>query len=105
MYKNRPYFENSGPNRSKLGSFVDKHHTLHVIDLILDKMGKRLCNGDFSFFPMPLVSSVQDQSKLPKSLLAGSQCLNRITFYLKFDLNNFSLKLTKYVIFPNANFV
>ena len=30
----RPYFENSGPNWSKLGTFVDKYHTLHVIDLI-----------------------------------------------------------------------
>ena len=27
-------FENSGPNWSKLSSFVDKHHILHVIDLI-----------------------------------------------------------------------
>ena len=26
VYKNRAYFENSGPNWSKLGSFVDKHH-------------------------------------------------------------------------------
>ena len=69
MYKNRPYFENSGPNWSKLGSFVDKHHILHVIDLILDKMGKRLCNADFSFLSMPLVSSVKNQSKRPKSLL------------------------------------
>ena len=32
--KNRPYFENSDPNWSKLGSFVDKYHILHVIDLI-----------------------------------------------------------------------
>ena len=24
--QNRPYFENSGPKWSKLGSFVDKHH-------------------------------------------------------------------------------
>ena len=29
-----PYFENSGPNWSKLGSFLDKHHISHVIDLI-----------------------------------------------------------------------
>ena len=26
-----------------------------VIDSILDKMGGRLCNSDFSFLPMPLV--------------------------------------------------
>ena len=30
----RAYFENSGLNWSKLGSIVDKHHMLHVIDLI-----------------------------------------------------------------------
>ena len=35
MYKNCAYFEYSGPNWSKLGSFGDKHHILHVIDLIL----------------------------------------------------------------------
>ena len=28
------YFENSGAKWSKLGIFVDKHHKLHVIDLI-----------------------------------------------------------------------
>ena len=39
MHKNRTYFENIGPNWSKLSTFVDKHHTLHVIDLIFDKMG------------------------------------------------------------------
>ena len=66
MYKNRPYFENSGPNRSKLGSFVDKRHILYVTDL--DKMEKRLGNSDFSFLPMSLVSSAKDQSKLPKNL-------------------------------------
>ena len=58
-------------------------------------MGKRLCNGDFSFLPMLLVSSVKDQSKLPKSLLVGSQCLDRVMLCLKpFDFNDFSLKLT-----------
>ena len=67
MFKNRAYFENSGPNWSRRGSFVDKHHILYVIDLILDKMAKWLRNGDFSFLPMPLVSSVKDQSKLPKA--------------------------------------
>ena len=34
VYKNRAYFENRGPNWSKLGSFVDKHHVLHVIDIM-----------------------------------------------------------------------
>ena len=74
---------------------LDYFDILHVIDLILDKMGKRLCNGDSSYLPMPLVSSVKDQSKLPKSLLVGGQCLGRVMFCLKpFDCNGFSLKLT-----------
>ena len=34
VYKNPAYFENSDPNWSKLGSFVDKHHILHFIELI-----------------------------------------------------------------------
>ena len=68
MYNNCPYFENSGPNWSKLGICVNEDHILYVIDLILDKMGKRLCNSDFARLPMPLVSSVKDQSELPKSL-------------------------------------
>ena len=46
-------------------------------------MGERPCNGDFSFLPMPLVSSVNNQSKLPKSLLVGDQCLDRVMFFLK----------------------
>ena len=55
-------------------------------------MGERLCNGDFSFLPMPLVSSVKNQSKLPKSLPVGSHCLDRVVFNLKpFELNDFSL--------------
>ena len=33
VYKNRPYFEIGRPNRSKRGSFIDKHDTLQVIDL------------------------------------------------------------------------
>ena len=36
-------------------------------------MGIILCNGDFSFLTMPLVSSVKEQSKLPKSLLVRGQ--------------------------------
>ena len=67
MYKNCPYFENSGPNWGEVGSFVDKHHTSPVIDLIFGRNGKRLCNGDFSFLPMPLVLSVNDQSELQKA--------------------------------------
>ena len=59
-------------------------------------MRKRLCNGDVSFLPMSLVSSVKNQSKLPKLLLVGGQCLDRIMCYLKpFDFDDFSLKLTK----------
>ena len=46
------YFENIGPNWSKLGSFVDEHHTLHVIDLIFGFNGKGICNDNFSFLPM-----------------------------------------------------
>ena len=68
-------------------------------------MGKRLCNGDFSFLPMLLVSSVKDQSKLPKSLLVGGQCLDRVMFCLKpFDFTDFGLKLTKYLMFCNSHF-
>ena len=32
--KYRAYFENGGPNSNKLGSCVDEHHTLYMIDLI-----------------------------------------------------------------------
>ena len=57
-------------------------------------MGKRLCNGDFSFLSMPLVLSIKDQSRLPKSLLIGNRCLDRVLFCLKpFNCNDFSLKL------------
>ena len=63
-------------------------------------MGKRLWNGDLSFLPMRLVLSVKNQSKLPKSLLVGDQCLDRVMFCLKpFDFNDFSLKLTKFFFF------
>ena len=34
----------------------------------------------FSFLPMPLVSSVKDQSKLPESLLVGGQRTDRAMF-------------------------
>ena len=54
---------------------------------------------------MALVSGVKDQSKLPKSLLVGGQCLGRVIFYLKpFDFSDSSLKLTKYLMFPNIHF-
>ena len=86
------------------GTNLDKHHVLIVIDLILDKMGERLCNGDFSFSPVPLVSSVTNQSKLLKSLLVGGRCLDKVMFCLKpFDFNDFSLKLTKYLMLPNSH--
>ena len=101
MYKNREYLENSCPNWSKLGSFLD--HIIWI--LFLDKMGKRLCNSAFHFLPMPLVSNVKNQSKVPKSLLVSGQCLDRIMFCLKpFDFNDFTLKLTKYLVFPNSHF-
>ena len=59
----------------------------------------------FHFLPMPLVSSVKNQCNLPKSLLVGDQCLDRVMFCLKpFDFNDFSLKLTKYLMLPNSYF-
>ena len=68
-------------------------------------MGGKLCDGDFSFLPMPLASSVKDQSKLPKSLLAGGQCLDRVMVCLKsLDFNDFSLKLTKFLMFFNSRY-
>ena len=45
-------------------------------------------NSDFSFLPMSPVSSLKDQSKPPKSLLVGGQCLDTVMSCLKpFDLN------------------
>ena len=56
-------------------------------------MVEGLCNSDFSFLPMPLVSSITDQSKLRKSLLVDGQRLDRVMFCLRsFDFNDFSLK-------------
>ena len=50
-------------------------------------MGETLCNGDFSFLPVTLVSSIKDQSKLPKSLLVGGQGLDRVMFCVRpFDV-------------------
>ena len=68
-------------------------------------MGEKLCKSAFSFLPiLVLVSSVSDQSKLPKSSLVGGQCLDRVMFCLKpSDFNNFSLKLKKYLMFPNSH--
>ena len=50
---------------------------------------------------MPLISSVKYKSKLPKNLLVGVQCFNRnVMFHRKSaDLNDFSLKLMKYIVF------
>ena len=72
----------------------------------MEKMGKRLCNRDFPFLPMRLVLSIKDQSKLPKSLLVGVQCFDRVVmFCLKSaDLNDFSLKLMKYLMFASSHF-
>ena len=42
------------------------------------------------------------QSKLPKKLIVGGKCLVRVMFCLKpFDFNDLSLKLTKYLMFPD----
>ena len=64
-------------------------------------MRERPCNHDFSFLPMPLISSVKYKSKLLKNLLVGVQCFNRnVMFHRKSaDLNDFSLKLMKYIVF------
>ena len=36
-------------------------------------------------------------------LLVGGECLDRVTFCLNlFDFNDFSLKLTKYSMFPDS---
>ena len=69
-------------------------------------MGERLFNGDFSFLPMQLVSSVKDQSKLPKTgLLVDGQHLGRVMFCPRpFNFDDFSLKLTKYLTFPDISF-
>ena len=68
-------------------------------------MRKRLYNGDFSFLPMLLDLNVKNQSKLPKSLLVGGQCLDRVMFCSKpSDFDDFSLTLTKYLMFPNSYF-
>ena len=70
----------------------------------LDKLGERLCNSDFSFY-MLLVLSCKGQFKLPKRLLVGGQCLNRVMFCLKLsNFNDFSLQLTKYLMLPNCHF-
>ena len=69
-------------------------------------MEKRLFNGHFLFLPMLLVSSVKDQSKLPKTFLVDGQCLDRVMFCLKpFDVNDVSLKRTTYLIVLRAIFV
>ena len=46
-------------------------------------MEKRLCNADFSFLPMPLVSNGKDQSELSKRSLVDGQCFDRLMFFLK----------------------
>ena len=66
-----------------LAVFAHEHHILLVINLIFEKMGKRIGNGNFSFLPVPLVSSVTYQSKPPKSILVAGQRLDKIIFCLK----------------------
>ena len=69
-------------------------------------MEKRLCNGNFSFLPMLLVSSVKDNLNDQTSVLLGGQRLDRVMFCPRsFDFNDFSLKLTKYLMFLTAIFV
>ena len=59
----------------------------------------------FHFLPIPLVSSVKNQSNLPKGLIVDDHCLDRVMFYLKaFDFIDFSLILTKYLMFPGSYF-
>ena len=70
-------------------------------------MGERLYNCDFSnFLPMPSVFSIDDQSKPPKSISIDLQCFDRVVmFCLKSDdLNDFSLKLIKYLMFASSHF-
>ena len=76
-----------------------------MIDLLFGYIEKKISNSDFSLLPVPLVSSIKYQSKLRNSLLADSQCLDRAIFCLQpTDFNNFSLKLVKYLKFPNSHF-
>ena len=42
-------------------------------------MGKRLCNGDFSFLPVPQFRAlIESQSELPTRLLVGESVLDRV---------------------------
>ena len=53
---------------ANLAVFVDKHHVLHVIDLIFFiKWGKGSVTVILHCLPMRLLSSVKDQSKPPKA--------------------------------------
>ena len=75
VYKTFEYFEDIGPTKlEQLDSFVNKNHLLYVTDLIVDKLDKRICNNDFSFLIIPLVTSIKHQCKLPKSLLPDGRC-------------------------------
>ena len=59
----------------------------------------------FLFLSMPLVSSVKNRYELPRSLLVGGQCLDEVIFCLEpFDFNDFSLKLTKSLMFSDSYF-
>ena len=52
-----------------------------------------------------IVSGIKYKSKLPKGLLVDCQCFDRVKFCLKVsDFNDFSLKLAKYLMFPNSHF-
>ena len=78
-----------------------------MIDLIFGQNGGKamLSDSDFSFLPLLLVSSIKDQSKLPKRLLGDGHCLDRVMSSLKpFYFNDFSSKLAKYSMFSGNHF-
>ena len=68
-------------------------------------MKERLCNSDFSLLRMPLVSTVKINLNFQKAYWLVSQYLDRVMLCLEpFDFNDFSLKMKKYLIFPNSHF-
>ena len=74
-----------------------------MTDLILGQNGERPCNDDFSYLPMPPVSRVKDQSKLPKSLLVGGQCFNRVMTLIASVFNvSFLCKKSKIELFQKT---
>ena len=65
-----------------------------------------MCPPNNVLLKQPSLNRVKDQSKLPKSLLVGGQCLDRVMFCLRsFDFNEFSLTFTRYLMLLTAIFV